>query len=148
MSELADHVGFWMRAVSNAVSHSFADRLEATGVTVAEWVVLREMYGSEESTSPSAVAESTGLTRGAISKLVDRLLQKKLVTRAEATDDRRFQEIRLSAAALSLVPRLAEIADENDEDFFGVLTSAERAQLTALLRKLARSHDLRRAPTE
>jgi MarR family transcriptional regulator, transcriptional regulator for hemolysin len=42
-------------------------------VTVAEWVVLREVYGGDETASPSAIANLTGLTRGAISKLVSRL---------------------------------------------------------------------------
>ncbi|MBC7533861.1 MAG: hypothetical protein H7318_20020 [Oligoflexus sp.] len=52
------------------------------------------------------------------SKLIERLLQKGLVTRAEATGDRRYQEIKLTKTAIKLVPKLAGIADENDEDFF------------------------------
>ncbi|MGA7245246.1 MAG: MarR family transcriptional regulator, partial [Terracidiphilus sp.] len=44
VSDLKDHVGFWMRGVSNHVSHAFSRMLQKSGVTVAEWVVLREMY--------------------------------------------------------------------------------------------------------
>jgi hypothetical protein len=55
-SQLTSHIGFWMRLVSNNVSHAFARKLEASGVTVAEWVILREMFGGDDTTSPSIVA--------------------------------------------------------------------------------------------
>ena len=80
VSELRSHIGFWLRFVSNHVSHAFGRTLLNSGVTAAEWVILRQMYDQEEM-SPSFLSELTGLTRGAVSKLIDRLLAKKLVTR-------------------------------------------------------------------
>src|SRR5580698_7927165 len=90
VSDLKKHVGFWLRFVSNHVSHAFARKLLASQVTVAEWVVMREMYGEDE-TSPGILAERIGMTRGAVSKLIDRLVGKQLVTRQERGGDRRFQ---------------------------------------------------------
>src|ERR1035441_9084457 len=87
VSRLKSHIGFWMRFVSNHVSQAFVRELEQSGVTVAEWVVMREMFG-ENQTSPSAVAGQIGMTRGAITKIVDRLLRKGLVTRRESSGDR------------------------------------------------------------
>jgi DNA-binding MarR family transcriptional regulator len=147
-SRLTAHIGFWMRLVSNHVSHAFARKLEASGVTVAEWVVLREMYGRDDTTSPSAVAELTGLTRGAVSKLISRLLAKGLVTRTESASDRRYQDIELTKDGVALVPRLAKLADENDEEFFGVLPSSDRKILTTLLKKTATLHQLTQLPIE
>src|ERR1700733_11047768 len=97
VSDLRSHTGFWLRFVSNHVSQSFARKLVGSGVTVAEWVVLREMFDAS-ATSPSALAAATGLTRGAISKLIDRLVQKDLVSRAEAADNPRFQDVCLTPA--------------------------------------------------
>jgi len=134
--------------VSNSVSWSFAGKVASSSVTVAEWVILREMYGAGADTSPGAVAELTGLSRGAVSKLIDRLLKKGLVTRSTASSDRRYQEIKLTAKGASLVPKLAALADENDREFFGVLTPAERKQLMLLLKKTARIHRLTKAPIE
>lgn len=147
VSDLKSHLGFWMRFVSNHVSHRFASRLEGSGVTVAEWVILRELYGIE-STAPSDLASITGLTRGAVSKLVERLRVKKLVTRVEAVEDRRFQKIALTAAAKKLVPELAAMADENDVLFFGSLTKMEREQLLATLRKLVKINQLSQLPVD
>src|SRR5271155_3373851 len=128
VSDLRSHAGFWLRFVSNHVSLSFARKLVGSGVTVAEWVVLREMFDAS-ATSPSALAAATGLTRGAISKLIERLVQKDLVSRAEAADDRRFQDVRLTSAGRALVPKLAALADQNDHEFFSQLPVGERERL-------------------
>ena len=141
-SSLRSHIGYRMRIVSNAVSHSFARKLAVHDVTVAEWVILREMYSGDETTSPSKIAEITGLTRGAISKLIERLLQKGLLTRTESAGDRRYQDIKLTAIALKLVPKLASIADENDKSFFSVLSKVDRKKLMEILMKLAELHKL------
>lgn len=148
VSDLKSHLGYRLRVVSNAVSHAFARKLADSGVTVAEWVILREMYAGGEKTSPGVVAGFTGLTRGAVSKLIERLLRKGLVTRSESSGDRRYQDLKLTANALKLVPKLASIADGNDEGFFSVLTQSERNNLMATLVKLAEHHNLNVNPIE
>ncbi|HUO33417.1 MAG TPA: MarR family transcriptional regulator [Candidatus Acidoferrum sp.] len=145
-SRLTIHIGFWMRLVSNSVSHAFARKLEASGVTVAEWVVLREMYAGDDTTSPGVVAKLTSLTPGAVSKLITRLLKKGFVTRQESTKDRRFQDVKLTQAAIEIVPRLAKLADINDEEFFGVLSKSERKTLSRILQKTATLHNITKMP--
>lgn len=147
-SHLKSHLGYHLRVVSNAVSHSFARKLASLDVTVAEWVILREMYSYKTTTSPSTIAEITGLSRGAVSKLIDRLLNKDLVIREEASEDRRYQEIKLTPKAKKLVPKLSEIADENDSSFFSLLSMAEKNQLRKTLLKLAELHKLNLNPIE
>jgi DNA-binding MarR family transcriptional regulator len=146
-SDLKSHAGFWLRFVSNHISHAFARKLLDSGVTVAEWVILREMFDRER-VAPSFVAEQTGLTRGAVSKLVDRLLAKKLLTREEASDDRRFQNIALTPAGRRLVPELAAKADQNDAEFFSALSAKERETLIATLKRLVEANGLRKVPVD
>lgn len=147
LSELADHLGYWLRAVSNGVSQAFARRVENSGVTVAEWVVLRELYGLAEA-QPNGLAERLGLTRGAVSKLVERLVAKKLVVRTADCVDRRYQNLRLTDAGKKLMPVLAGMADANDEEFFSVLTGAEQRELRRMLEKLVAAHGWKSAPVE
>ncbi|MBN2971319.1 MarR family transcriptional regulator [Roseomonas aeriglobus] len=136
ISTLDSHLGFWLRQVSNHVSHRFAARLAEQGVTPAEWVLLRMLHDAG-AVPPSALAERLGFTRGAITKLVDRLRAKRLVVRAGAGGaDRRYQTIALTGAGAVLVPKLAAIADANDAETFGHLTAAERTTLDRLLRAL------------
>jgi DNA-binding MarR family transcriptional regulator len=147
ISDLKSHTGFWLRFVSNHVSQKFARRLDGSGVTVAEWVILREMFDAEI-VSPSLLASVTGLTRGAVSKLIERLREKKLLIRTESAEDRRFQDVRLTVAGRALVPKLAALADENDKEFFAHLSHEERERLLAILKKLVRVNKLSKMPVE
>ncbi len=146
-SNLVTHLGFWLRMVSNAVSHSFARKLESQGVTVSEWVVLRALYDVER-VPPSQLAERMGLTKGAISKLADRLFEKSLIERQANPDDKRAHTLALTAFGRSLVPRLAELADQNDAEFFGELTSDERLCLAQVLEKIVRDRELTKIPVD
>lgn len=147
ISDLQDHLGYWLRYVSNHVSHEFSQKVNGQGVTVAEWVVLRALFDAE-SRNPSQVAEQLGMTRGAISKLVERLCQKKLVTRKADVADGRYQTIALAPAGCKLVPKLARLADENDRQFFGHLGAKEREALTAVLRDCVERHGWKDLPVK
>jgi DNA-binding MarR family transcriptional regulator len=133
--------------VSNAVSQGFARKIEAEGVTVAEWVFLRALYDVEP-IAPSQLAEGMSMTRGAISKLADRLLEKSLIERVANTGDRRAHTLALNATGRALVPRLAKLADKNDAEFFGTLTADERQRLAQLLRKIVVEHELTNIPID
>lgn len=146
ISGLETHLGYWLRFVSNQVSHAFSRKVQARGVTVAEWVVLRELYDGDS--MPSALAERLGLTRGAISKLADRLAAKRLVTQQPHPADARALMLELTREGRELVPALAALADENDEEFFGCLDAQTRSAIESAMRGLVQRHGLRRAPTD
>jgi len=145
VSHLTSHLGYWLRFVSNHVSQAFARRIEAQGVTVAEWAVLRELYG-EAALAPSRLAERMGMTRGAISKLADRLVAKALIVRDASPDDGRAQTLALSPVGRVLVPTLSTLADENDAAFFSGLTPDERETMERILRGLVDRHGLKSIP--
>jgi DNA-binding MarR family transcriptional regulator len=147
VSPLEAHVGYWLRFVSNHVSQAFRGKVEGKGVTVAEWVALRELYRLQ-STSPSALAEALGMTRGAVSRLLDRLAAKRLVQRRVTSTDKRYQVVALTAAGQKLVPNLAALADANDEQFFGHLSIAERTQLIELMKQVVRVQRLKDVSVE
>lgn len=147
ISPLDAHLGYWLRFVSNQVSHAFGQKLAARDVTVAEWVVLRTLY-ELEGAAPSLLAERLGMTRGAISKLAERLLAKGLLSRGACEGDRRFQNLALTAAGRELTPELAALADRNDEEFFAHLDPASREQLETLLREMVRRQGARAVPID
>jgi DNA-binding MarR family transcriptional regulator len=144
-STLQDHAGYWLRYVSNHVSHAFARKVEAQGATVAEWVLLREMFDLGAA-NPSQLADAVGMSRGAVSKLVERLCRKKLVARSSSDGDRRYQTVELTVAGKRLVPVLAQLADQNDREFFGHLKPEEKTKLVNLLRDIVRRHGWKDLP--
>lgn len=146
-SDLESHLGYWLRFVSNHVSHAFSLKLQSRDVTVAEWVVMRELFDAD-GVPPSALADRLGMTRGAISKLADRLVAKKFIVRTASRSDRRQHGLALTDAGRKLVPKLSALADRNDAEFFGDLRPAERAALEKMLKGIVRRHDLKTIPTE
>jgi DNA-binding MarR family transcriptional regulator len=147
VSPLEAHLGYWLRFVSNQVSHAFSVKLAERGVSVAEWVVLRHLYECE-AVAPSALAERMGMTRGAISKLVDRLEGRAMVRRATSDDDRRYQALAITAKGRALLPKLAALADENDAAFFGHLDAAEQERIRSVMREIVRRHGLKSVPVD
>jgi MarR family transcriptional regulator, lower aerobic nicotinate degradation pathway regulator len=146
LSPLEQHLGYWLRYVSNHVSHAFSLKLTARGVTVAEWVVLRQLFDAES--APSALADRLGMTRGAISKLADRLIAKDLITRRPSAGDRRFQTLALTRQGRALTPKLGALADQNDEEFFAHLDGETREAIEAAMKEIVRRKGLRAAPVD
>ncbi len=144
VSALEDHLGYWLRMVSNAVSHEFARKVTAEGVTVAEWVFLRSLY-RQDGVAPTVLADRMGMTRGAISKLGDRLLAKGLVARKDNAG--RGQVLTLTAQGRALVPILARLADRNDAEFFAALPAQDRDTLERLLKLLVERRGLSASPS-
>ena len=147
VSNLTDHLGFWLRAVSIHVSYSFAAKLDAEGVAVAEWVMLRLLYGADP-TPPSKLAEQMDMTRGGITKLANRLIDRALVLRRASLEDGRAQTLELTGSGAKLVPELAVLADRNDAEFFGRLSPSDRRTLERLLKKIVRTSRMPAMPIE
>ncbi|HEY1721982.1 MAG TPA: MarR family transcriptional regulator [Magnetospirillaceae bacterium] len=146
VSALETHIGYWLRAVSNQVSAGFAAKVASEGVSVAEWVILRQLFDID--TAPSLLAEKIGMTRGAVTKIADRLIAKALVTRIAAQDDRRYQALALTKEGRRLVPKLAALADQNDREFFGHMSAGERKAIEAAMRVIVRRHGIAAIPIE
>jgi DNA-binding MarR family transcriptional regulator len=147
ISDLTSHLGYWLRYVSNHVSQSFARKVEAYGVTVAEWVLMRQLL-DVEALPPSQLAERLGMTRGAITKLADRLIAKALLARKPDPNDGRAQTLALTTEGRRLVPELAGLADANDAEFFDHMAPEDRAALLRILRGIVERRGLTTVPVD
>jgi len=147
VSHLESHLGFWLRFVSNHVSGRFARLMEENGVSVSEWVALRQLYDAGE-TSAAQLMDALGMTKGAVSKIVTRLEQKGMAQREGSAADGRAQVIVLTRSGSVLVPKLAALADENDELFFSALNGQQRRALMQMMQQLVRAHELKQVPVE
>ncbi|MEO6215966.1 MAG: MarR family winged helix-turn-helix transcriptional regulator [Sphingomonas sp.] len=132
-SPLDASLGYWLRSASNQVSHGVSQKLAARDVTAAEWVLLRMIYAHDVG-APNRLARDLGMTKGAISKLVDRLVGKGLAVKAPMASDRRHQDVWLTPVGRALVPELAAMADANEAEYFSHLSVVEREMLETLLR--------------
>jgi DNA-binding MarR family transcriptional regulator len=144
---LERHLGYWMRLVSNQVSGAFARSLSQYDISTAEWVALNKIERTQRLTS-STLSVSMGMTRGAVSKILDKLESKALIKRSGSPDDSRVQFLSLTRDARRLLPVLTEVANSNDDQFFSALDEGERTVLRMVLQKLADIHEIRNVPVE
>ena len=135
-----DHVGFWLNLVARAGAKSFERAIGKHGVTIAQWVVLRALYGRESSLNE--LSQAIGLDQAPTSGLVERLVQKKLVNREIPPEDRRSVRVSLTTAGVDLVPELAVTAAGHDEAFFAKIRKTKKDQLLAILMELIQKHEI------
>lgn len=138
-SGLRDHVGYWLRRLSDEVHLSFERKLADQGVTVAQWNVLVTIYRAEAETVGD-IAKFIEVDVAAVSRVVDRLSEKRLVERTVDPGSRRRMPLKLTTAGRKLVPTLIAIADENDDAYFGALSTERRGELVTLSRSLMKNN--------
>ena len=145
--DLESHLGYWLRRVSNHISAAFARALQIRHTSVAEWVVMCHVQKCP-GTTPGEVAKTLDLTRGAVSKVIDKLEAKRWIARSTKPQDGRVQLLSLTRQGSRILPELAAIADQNDREFFEGLHPEERATLQRLLVKLTELHQIRNVAIE
>jgi DNA-binding MarR family transcriptional regulator len=89
-----------------------------------------------------------GMTKGAVSKIASSLEIKGLVARVPHPQDARSESLNLTAAGRALVPKLAALADANDENFFGHLAPQDRAHLRRILEAIAHARGIAATPVD
>jgi DNA-binding MarR family transcriptional regulator len=92
--------------------------------------------GAPYARTPQQLLASLMVTSGAVTKQVDRLAGKGLVTREVNPDDRRGRSIALTATGLALVDELIATHLANQQRLLSGLSDSEVAQLTTGLARL------------
>jgi DNA-binding MarR family transcriptional regulator len=111
-----------------------ADRLAAEDLTLQQYNVLRILRGAGERGLPTLeiggrmVERQPGVTR-----LVDRLIAKELVTRQRGRRDRRQVLCRITPAGLELLARLDDTIGRADTDIVAMLSEDRVQDLVELL---------------
>jgi DNA-binding MarR family transcriptional regulator len=121
------------------------DYVRAVGELELSLTQLRALhvlaYGVEQA-SLKDLADRLGLSLPAVSRSIDGLVQRGLVTRAEDTEDRRMKQVRATASAPELLERLTELRLAGIESFVATLAPRERARLAAALAPLAEREEI------
>jgi DNA-binding MarR family transcriptional regulator len=133
--------GFLLAQVGAYATMRFAQRLEDLGLTPSDIGLLR-LIALNPGQSQQTLAQSLGVVPSRVVALIDELQGKGLVSRERSTTDRRNYELQLSPAGRDVMSKMREIGSAHEKDILQVLTAAERKTLTALLTKVAASHDL------
>jgi DNA-binding MarR family transcriptional regulator len=111
--------------------------LNRYGLTVAQYNVLRILRGAgEQGACGREIAARLITLEPDITRLLDRVEKRGLISRRRDAQDRRFVNARITPAGLEALAVLDAPVAELHRRQFGRLSGAELAQLTAVLEKV------------
>ena len=124
-----------MRIISTVVRAEVDRRMEPLGLTQAQWIpVLR--LGSGEAQTAADLARSTMQTPGAMTRLIDRLVDKNIIERERSTDDRRVVQLRLTEEGMHAAMQVPDIVKSVNQAALSPLSPDELAQFHGYLRRI------------
>jgi DNA-binding MarR family transcriptional regulator len=110
------------------------------GMNLSEVDVLGALARSEAGLNCSEIAETTLITKGGITGVLDRLEARGFVQRLPSREDRRSIRIQLTEKGVEFCRELfAKLVDDDEEIFAKALNPAQIKQLTKLLTLVVRS---------
>jgi DNA-binding MarR family transcriptional regulator len=121
---------------ADVVRHAIERSLSAFGLSNEQYNVLRILRGAGESGLPTLEISNRMLSRSPnITRLLDRLIGKKLVRRTRPKEDRRVVIVSITSQGLELLAHLDGVVD-NVFESFPPTTSAEMATLLDVLDRI------------
>ena len=113
------------------------------GLGEGEFDVLATLRraGAPYELTPTELASSTMVTSGAVTKRVDRLVERGLVTRRVGDGDARGRVVALTDAGRALIDEAFDAHMANEHRLTGLLEARERELLAGVLEKWGRGLD-------
>lgn len=105
------------------------------GLTSSQYNVLRILRGEGKPLPSLEIADRMIQVVPAITGLIDRLEQQKLVVRQRSTEDRRVVYVEITRKALEILKELDKPLKELHQGLLGHLSRAELQKLSRLLEK-------------
>ena len=127
--ELLDTVPLVMRVIRNHM------RRHRSGLTVPQFRTLC-FVSTTDGSSLSAVAEFIGLSLPAMSRLVDGLVEQRLMDRRPCDDDRRHVRLSVTASGQAALREARELAQAALAQAVAHLTPGQQAALVDTMRLL------------
>jgi DNA-binding MarR family transcriptional regulator len=123
-----------LQRAADATMQQLADVLRPSGISPTQYNVLRILRGAGETGVTCKDIGARMITRDPdITRLLDRLERRQLITRSRAKDDRRFVAIRITDPGLAL---LAELDSPIEQIQISMMRHMSKDQLHSLLELL------------
>ncbi|WP_426114044.1 MarR family winged helix-turn-helix transcriptional regulator [Pseudomonas sp. DSP3-2-2] len=121
---------------SNSLKDRILDQqLVPYGVTSSQFKVLI-IVAQFRADTPAELCRHLSLDSGSMTRMLDRLEQKQLITRTRSAADRRQVQLALTAEGRAITDRLPQIGADAMNELLGVLDEEEVASLERILTKV------------
>ena len=132
---LARRLTYLLGRTAGAAGRRANEKMAALGIDTRHYAVMVAIADGD-GPSQQDVADALGIDRATLVALADDLEAKRLILRARSDQDRRAYALRLTSDGAALMTEADTLMEQCEQDFTGVLTPAERAQLAELLARL------------
>ncbi len=106
-----------------------------------EYTIL-ELVREGQCTTPSQLAKELAITPPSMSVWLDKLSNRKLLSRSKSATDGRASQVQLTASGLKLITQAHETLLKSEQRLLSPLSAGERAMLLEILHKLCEKHPL------
>jgi MarR family transcriptional regulator for hemolysin len=128
-------IGLLLMDTGRLLRKRFDQNVRGTGLTRAQWQVLKEIY-VQEGLNQGALAELLEVEPITVGRLIDRLEQAGLIERRPNPTDRRAWSLYLLPTAHPLLETLKVIAAETRAEYLRDMSDAEIDEAMRLLAKI------------
>jgi len=135
-AELADQFVYLLTRATAQTSAPLYAQVREFGLSVLEWRTLMTM--GNEAHSIGNLAKLLFLKQPTLTRIIERLEESNLVERRPAPEDRRRNQVHLTAAGEALVARLRPVSVHHDAGLVSTLGAEDAATLKDALRVLIR----------
>ena len=133
VAELAEKLGTLTRCAMQSNENEFFQAIDDLQLSFTQFKLLIALWEHDSELSVKAAGDSLGLSLPAISRAVEGLVQRGLVSRAEDEADRRAKRIAATEEGRDLLDRLVKLRAKTIVDLAASLHPAERSALSDAL---------------
>ena len=127
-------LGYLLRRISKLSTGRIERAFDGSDITFTQWIVLA-LVATDTANTCTALARDMDHNSGAMTRLIDQLEERSLVTRTRAEGDRRVSTLTVTAAGQDMVSALVtSVVGMWNE----ILESFEREEIQQLITTLTR----------
>jgi DNA-binding MarR family transcriptional regulator len=141
-AQLVRHLYGFVRYMLHAHGDDYMKAVGELELSLTQIRILRILVDDVEQASLKDIGDRVGLSLPAVSRSIDGLVHRGLVTRAEDEIDRRMKQVRATPQAAEVLDRLTELRLAGIGEFVETLSPRERERLAAAMVPLAERDEI------
>jgi DNA-binding MarR family transcriptional regulator len=132
-ARVLEHVTSFMKYLMMRYGRNYWQAVGEAELSMSQLKVLHILTLEDVELSLKTLGERLGLSLPAMSRAVENLVKRELVTRAENAEDRRMKTVKVTDAGRALVDHLLDLRFAGIEEFVETLSPEEGANLAKAL---------------